>query len=327
MGRRRKITSIVVSLLVLGISTMCRAGAAEQLTEADTYEKTGRFAQTEPIYQQIAAANPGTDVGLEAQRKLAIMYIDWDKGEKLETAFVDLLTNFSQNETVPNAAYTIPQRYEEAYEKQKADIYYRRIITKWPVYNVSVLSRMQLAMHRIDDGNDGAVDAIFADLVNVLPNDNCSAYATYHIAAYYYELGKYQRAVQYFQYVLDRWPNYDNAVHCQTFIATANLYLGNTGGTKAAIDKMCRDFADGQGIGSGIWNIVKYYRELEKYQDGRQFFQSVLDSNSHGNKRFWALTGVAMCEVGCGNDSSVQSVSIICVQSLPQTIRCLSHFP
>jgi len=209
MGKRRKVTSIVISLLILGISGRCWADAAEQLAAADNYLKNKQYAEAEPIYKTIAAANPGANIGLEAQRSLVILYEEWQKPTEANTALQAIVSNFSQNQYVTWEVFGIAERYNNPEKRATANKYYKCIVNNWPTSEPAMWAQNLAILNDIDLGNDAAAQE---GIKKLLINYSESPYIGsifFGISEKCRQMENQERISEFYRYILDTGPEVD----------------------------------------------------------------------------------------------------------------------
>jgi len=110
----KKILFISLALFGLLFSTMppaCFADAAAQLEQAETYKQNEQYEQAEAIYKTVVTDYGGSDYALEAQKNLAILYIDWDKGPQAQAATDKLIADFAAHPDLPEVLYGLAGEY------------------------------------------------------------------------------------------------------------------------------------------------------------------------------------------------------------------------
>ena len=76
------------------------------------------------------------------------------------------------------------------------------------------------------------------------------------------EGGKYDRAAELYQYVIDKWPKTEHEMLAKTGIAKLNISLGNDAAVEATIDSLIADFNDHPRLPWAVLFIgEEYYNE------------------------------------------------------------------
>ena len=219
MAKKIHLISLVfVGLLLFGAAKLCLADVQADLAKADAYAANGDYELAEPIYQSIASANPGAGIGLVAQRSLVILYTDWGKPAQADAALDDLVKNFSQNEQVTWEVYGIGERYRKLEKHADALKFYQCVVDNWPQAFVAIHTQIQIALSNIALGNDAAVEAVFEKVTTDFYDDPLAPQVVFSIAGDYLMAWKYGKALPYYKYVADNWPDKDFAVYCQMYV-------------------------------------------------------------------------------------------------------------
>lgn len=256
-----------------------------EFEQAETYEKDGNYEQAEAIYKTVAADYPGTDYALLAHKKLTMLYITWDKPLEAETAFEELVANFSTHPLIPGTVYRIAEHCSQLEKHEKAKQLYRYVVNNRPQQYYEMWAQLGVAVSNICLGDDpnaqAAVDRLLADFYD---NARISD-AVYDVAYHYNRSAKYEKARQYYQYVLDNWPQCKFATWTKVGLAQANIGLGDNVTAKAIIDKLVAelnaDFPSGSDLSGkpadGYYHAGECYRRLGKYEKSIECYQRVVD--------------------------------------------------
>jgi len=257
-----------------------------QFEQAETYEKDVNYKQAEEVYKKVTADYPGTNYALQARKKLTMLYISWDKPAETDAAFGELITDFSKHPLIPGTVYRIAEHATRLDKHERAKQLYQYVVDNWPGYYYEMWAQLGVAVSNISLGDDPnsqtAVDRLLADFYD---NARISD-AVYDVAHRYNRFGKYEKARQYYQYVLDNWPESKFADWAKIGLAQANIGLGDYVTAEATVDKLVgrlnTDFASSSVLPAvaveGYYYAGDCYRKLDKYKKSIQCYERIVDN-------------------------------------------------
>jgi tetratricopeptide (TPR) repeat protein len=176
---------------------------------AGRYEKAKRYDEARSIYQKIVTDHRESDYAFTAQKKLTILEITVGDDVAAQVALDILIADFNENPGLPEAIlYVGHGYYTKARLKEKdglndeAKQYYRKAIAVWE------------------------------RIITELPPSTGTSPEAYYVSAVVYsqELGDYSKGIDYYQQVVDNWPDYTFAWHAQYFAGMYYEKLRNSGG-------------------------------------------------------------------------------------------------
>lgn len=281
-----KLLPILLCILFLGMTSKTFADPFAQLEQAKTYQKQRQYGQAERIYQQILTDHPGTDHAFEAQKMSIILYVAWNKQAQAETAFQQLIDNFSGHSGIAQAVHDIAYQHRLLHKYKKANQLDQHVIDNWPESDYALLAQMDLAKYYVDRGDaaaEAAVDKLLADFAG----NPLIARAIHDVAQHYSLSGRYEKANEHYQYVIDHWPQTEYAELSRIDLAETNILSlidsGDDTATEAALDNLIADFTDNPGLQESVFVIgEKYYNDAfrcekeGKASEARENFQKAL---------------------------------------------------
>jgi len=149
--------------------------------------------------------------------------------------------------------------------------------------------------------------AAFEKLVSDFSQNPHIAEAVDQIAAHCSELKMHQQARQYYQYILDNWPNDSIAIWAQTGAATASISIGDEPAADAATASLLAKFGGHQYIQKAVFSVAAYSRWDGKYQRAKELCQYVLANWPKGEFAIWAQMDLASSYIGLGDDQNAQA--------------------
>jgi len=210
-------------------------GLAESLCKiARECEATKRFSVSEGIYQQVIQRFPGSSYARKAQLDMPkcriLSYIDGGNDAAARTAIGSLTANFDGHPDLPTTLRKIVERcelevsrLEDKSPAEQAGDHFQKVVAIW----------------------EAAIDE--------LPELGATPEACCWAGDCYSKMGKYAKAADYYQTVVDNWPDYQYAWNAQFLVGYYYQRLGDSG----AVDKPIADAKI----------KAAYEQVLEKYPD------------------------------------------------------------
>jgi tetratricopeptide (TPR) repeat protein len=165
-------------------------------------------------------------------------------------------------------------------------------------------AQKELTMLCFTEGKLAEGQAGFEKLVADFSQSPYIAEAVDQIAAHCNSLKMYQQAREYYQYILENWPNDSFAIWAQTGSAMASISLEEDTAADTAIDELLADFNDHQYLQKAFFNIVAYSHWVGKYQRTKDLCQYVLTNWPDGDFALWAQMDLAASYAGLGQDQN-----------------------
>jgi len=112
-------------------------------------------------------------------------------------------------------------------------------------------------------GNDEAADAAIGQLYNEFSGSEELIGAVYQIALACYNYQKYEKAREFYQYILDNWPEEkETGFWAQREIALSYIKDDNDANALAGVDELIADFNDVPNLADEVGKIgLEYYRQ------------------------------------------------------------------
>jgi len=276
MVKRRFLTGFVIVLAFMLPAGRCLADVSAQLAEAKAYVQQGEYEQAEAVYRQIAADNPGSEVGLGAQEKLTVLYIRQDKLEEADAAYQELVVAFAENPALPKALDHVADAHRQQGRYEEARQAYGWIVQRWPASENAIESQRGVVLCSILLADDGAAEAGFEYLVRHFSTHQEAPEIVDELAAEYSELRRYEKAAELYKYVVDHWPSDTQAVWSQVALAGACIVTGQKAQAEAAVEKLATDFSTEPELAIVARHVAEFCRALMEHEDKR-WVQRVID--------------------------------------------------
>jgi len=173
----------------------------------DEYAKALNYDKAGALYQNVIGNWPDTEYEMWAKSGMVKLDIYCGSDANVQPALEQLIADFNDQPALPEAVFLVGHGYytkarlkEKDGLDDKAKEYYRKAITVWE------------------------------RITHELPPSTTTPEA-YYVSAVVYsqELGDYQKGIDYYQQVVDNWPDYQFAWHAQFFVGMYYEKLRNSG--------------------------------------------------------------------------------------------------
>jgi tetratricopeptide (TPR) repeat protein len=185
------------------------------------YYKAGSYEKAAQLCQYVID-NWRDDTGavISGKVELAKVRIAESNDVAVKGILDEMVSAYGGNPALPDAVFKIGEEY---YNKAIGDANESPIDQADPNFAI-----------RQDNFAEAAF--IWDRIITQMPDSNSTAttHAYYFSADCYRKLGKYEKAVEYFQKVVDKWPNYQYAWSAQYLIGECYEKLRNSGGISKA---------------------------------------------------------------------------------------------
>jgi tetratricopeptide (TPR) repeat protein len=238
---------------------------------------------------------------------------------KIILPFVVLgLIFFSIKKLTPATAQTEPVQSEsdgqialiEDYREQgryaEAEQMCQGIITQYPGSDGAFEAQIQLVFLYISWDRPAEADAALEELTSTFSENPGISKAVYDIAEWYREFDPI-KAIEIFQYVLDNYPDSNDAIWSQLGVVQSNVALGNDMAAQAAYEDMLSNFSANEDISSAICGVAEAFCEFEKYGKALEIHQYVLTNLPEAEGALCSLAGIARVYIGLRDETSAQS--------------------
>ncbi len=268
---------------------------------AHWYNLYWKYEEAKQLYQRVINNWSQTKREMWVQVDLAHSNIVNGNDTAAQTAIDELVAKISEEEFVAGALYDIAEHYQRLEKHARAKQVYQYVIDNRPGDYYGVWSQMGVVVSNIHLGNEAGVQVAFDKLVADFSGHEHLSDAVFYIADNYDRLKKYEKARQYYQYVLDHWPTHEHhGIWTRVHIARMNIALGEKEAGEAMIDEWVGKLNAGDPLYS-YWPAVageayifagECYHELGKYEKSIQCYQTVVDDYPEHRRAWHALSMV-----------------------------------
>ena len=167
---------------------------------ANRYRKIGKYERAIRFHKIVGEKWSNNDFATLSKAAVGGLHIALGDDETAEAILDNLIADSNDQRILPRAIFEgIGQAYYGEARQGKGDEYYRKAIAAWE------------------------------RIIKELPPSRITPQSYYASAVCYsQELGEYQKGIEYYQAIVDNWPNYEYAWHAQFFVGKYYEILRNS---------------------------------------------------------------------------------------------------
>ncbi len=299
--RAGKIAGVVIVAIIVVAAVLYSAGVLSiAQTDYPPPETTG---SPEPLPPE-----PTSEPTLAEQRKLVIACLTGDEPAEAAAAMDKLLTDFAQHKQLPGAVHDIVQRAVKAGKYEAVGEVCRGLAENSSVGDNGVWVAMASALAAAYQGDDEALDAATENLAANHSDDPRCIESFGQIAWSFRERKKYAKARQFYQYVVDTWPNGPRAVFSQRGLVLTNLELGETDAASAALDELLSDYGQDPDFVECVAPVAQTYRKKKQFDIAIRIHEFIADNRPDDPKAIWSQRAVVDINVtGVKDDAAAEA--------------------
>ena len=300
--------------------------AAKPISDiADFYRQAKNYRNACELYQHIADHWPKTEQGIWAQANLIKSYHDLGEMEAAEAAVGKLLANFSDNSLIARVVWDTARYYRGLNKYEKALQLHRYNADHFSGDMYAMWSQVEIIKYHIRDANEPAADAAFNKLLAVFYQQPTISKEIYEVADEYDKVGRYDKANQLYQYVVEDWPGSTGEMWVKASIAKLNIALGDDASVHDIIDNLIADFNDQARLPQAIFQIGEeyYYKAMADATQGRT---NQADANFVKTLSVWDRIIIQMPDSNSTATAHAYYFSAGCYRKLGKYEKAVEHF-
>jgi len=307
MSRKAFFISLIALLIPLMVAG-CFADATADLKQAETYQKAGNYKEAETIYKKIMTDYPETEYAFQAQKDLAILYINTNKDSQAQTAFQELVASFPQHPAMAEALYYIAKNFNWKNKHDKAHQIHQYNADNFSDDKYALWSQIEVTGFHIQSGDDAAAaDASIDKLLTVFANQHNVAIAVYQIGTKYQDAGKSYKAIELYRHVIETWPADKNALFAQSGLAISYEASGDKNAAKAAYERLLAELTQHEVTAEDIYWIAKRFNWAKHSNRAAGVHRYNVERFPCKEHAIWSLEELIYCYIRTGDEAAADA--------------------
>jgi tetratricopeptide (TPR) repeat protein len=279
---------------------------------AQHYRLSGKHEKAKQLYQYNVDNFSGDMYTMWSQVEIVKYHISDANDAAAETACDTLLTKFSGQPTLPKEVYQIAMKHSDTERPDKAFQLHQYNVehsSKDDMY--TMWSKVEIVKSYIRDANDAAADEAFDKLLAEFSGQPTLPKEIYQIVDEYAMAGKYDKADQIYQHVLDNWPEAEQDGLEHIGVAEINVLSliesGNDTAAKEALDSLIGDFNEHPNLAWTLDGIAGRYEKFLKHNEARSIYRKIATDFNETDYALTAQKKLAILEIKAGDEVAAQA--------------------
>jgi TolA-binding protein len=267
---------IAISSIELGQTEAAESAIQTLLTDFSDYEDStsavyeianslyvrGKSAKAIELYSELAERWPDSEQAIWACVKMIEYHISRQDISSADAELDRLLSLPCGHRLYPEGIRQAAQKYQEAGYHEKALGLHEYNVERFPDDMYGMWSQGAMVHFFIRQGDYQAADAAYARFLTVFSQQPAFPREVYLVGDVYREAGRYDKARQLYQYVVDNWPNTVHALWAGAGMVKLAIALEDEAAAEAAVDDLIADFGDYPELPPALWVVTEDYYDL-----------------------------------------------------------------
>jgi TolA-binding protein len=309
----KKVSFIHVAglFVLLLLAPSAWADVTADLKQAEELRQAGQYAQAEPVYLKvIQGADPNKPADLEAafnaRKKLPLVYLATDKLPLAKEAIQQLLSRHAGHALLPHALHEMVEGAKPLYKLSQVRQVCQDLVTARPDDPQALWLKMTVAIASVHQGDYPATDAAIQDLLAAPATDIRVTEALNHVAWACRNVKQPAKGLTIYQYIMEHWPERDQAAFAQHGIVICYQQLGNPQEADGALEVLLQKYGTHKDISKmALWAADGYSSAGEK-ERARKVFESVVQSYPDTAEAIQAQTAVGIMSIQAQDPAGVE---------------------
>ena len=234
---------------------------AGMLWELGNYSwRRKKYNWSRQLYQHTFETDPQGPLAMQAKARVARADILLGNDEAAQAGIDALIKDFAEDPELAGVLLGLGNNMWKVFKKYDwSRRLYQHTFETDPQGPLAIKAKAGVAGADIMLGNDAAAQAGVDALIRDFAGDPELAGMLWKLGNISWEGGKYDRAAELYQYVIDNWPKTEHEMRAKTDIAKLNISLGNDAAVEATIDNLIADFNDHPALPEAVFIIGEQY--------------------------------------------------------------------
>jgi tetratricopeptide (TPR) repeat protein len=220
------------------------------------------------LYKLAVERWPSSKWAVEAQKRLARMYIQIGDYEKADAAAAKLIESFSNAEGIAAAVEDVADKYQMAGSHAKSYPLHRYVVEHWPEHERAIWCQMKAIMSQLRLGDLATAEQELGSLLSDFAGHKDLGPVVHEVVEEYRDTGAHEEGRELFVYLLENWDETpDTMLELQVGIALQSVKLREPNKVDAAVERLIADYNDHPKIAKGLFQIAEQHYYALHYRE------------------------------------------------------------
>ena len=255
-------------------------------------EEQKRNEEAKTLYQQVLQQYPDSEVAAGARLHLSrynvLSLISSGNDTAAQSEIAAIEAAFPNHPDMPWYLYGVANQYEEQKKDDKAKAIYQQILQRYSSTPFAAGAKLHLSKYdvlsRMAAGNQKTLDIDIEKMMADNANHPDMPWFIYYIANQYEELKDCQKAKDYYQKILQKYP--DSAVasgaklHFSRFNVLSQIIAGDESNAEAEIGNIESKFQNHPDLPWYLYGVANQYEEKANYEKAKSVYRKIIQNYS-----------------------------------------------
>ena len=271
----------------------------------DNYRQIGQPDRARQMYEYALEKWPEAGHAFWSQAGLAMANILLMQDEAAKAAVEKVVGQGEINDDVETAAYLIAETYRQASKHEEAVELYEYVVDNRPAGAYALRAVTGLAMSNIRLKRDSAANTACNKLLADFSADANAPAAICWVGDEYRKTGKYDRACELYEHILEKHPDCEHAFWAQMNLALSKINLHDDAGAKEAVEKvLAYANANDSRVAWAARTMADEYSKAGKNEDAFELYEYVVSDHGRMKDALWSQMNLAIWKVRLGDPNA-----------------------
>jgi outer membrane protein assembly factor BamD (BamD/ComL family) len=280
---------------------------AEVYNIAEQFWRRKRYEDVKLLCEYIVKNHSDSDLAIKARASVVGADILLGKDEAAQAGIDRFIADFAGHPELAGNIYRFAEQYWNTKRYEDAKPLYEYIAQTCPDSAFAIKAKALLVKAEIMLGKDEAAKAAFDRLVTDFADNPELPAEVYNLAEQYWNMEKYENVKPLYEYIAQNHTGSDLAIKSRTWVARADLMLGNDQAAKAGFDRLIADFAGNPELPAEIYKIEAQYWHMKRFDDVKRICEYIAQNHPNSDFAIKARASVAAADLLLGNDEAAQA--------------------
>ncbi len=291
---------LLCTCLLMLTPMLIQADTTQQLEQAEELIDAEKFDEAEGIYKAVIAGK-GPDA-LLAQEKLIYLYIQQNKQDDAETAYGQLLADFSDNPGLLKAIDHVADDWREFEDFAKAREVYQYIVNTWPDAEDTVDSQRGVVLTSLLLGDYDYANESLDKLIKDYGDHRDIGKNIDFLAGEFRSIGKYAKARELYLYVVENHPQSEEAVSSLGGAIRTSFLLGDDPNAEALTQQLLSQYADNEDLPGVYDEVADEYRLARQFAKARDLYRYAVAAWPGTDRAIETRKSVVLCSIALDDE-------------------------